>query len=97
MKKSLLLTILIAATCDSFAPLSSKRYSSLSYENGDASVKPCRPLALSASEEDIEEDEEPGTMRVAEIKSELDLRGINYSDCFDKESLAQKLVKARAT
>ena len=45
----------------------------------------------------IEEDEEPGKMRVAEIKSELDLRGITYSDCFDKESLAQKLVKARAT
>ena len=42
------------------------------------------------------EEEEPGTMRVKEIKAELDLRGVNYSDCFDKESLAQKLVQARA-
>ena len=46
---------------------------------------------------DAEEVAAPGTMRVAEIKSELELRGIVYSDCFDKESLAQKLVKARAS
>jgi len=48
---------------------------------------------------DVEAEEvvAPGTMRVAEIKSELDLRGIEYTDCFDKESLAQKLVKARAS
>jgi hypothetical protein len=46
---------------------------------------------------DVEaEDVEPGTMRVAEIKSELDLRGVDYTDCFEKESLAQKLVQARA-
>jgi|AntRauTorckE5430_2_1112549.scaffolds.fasta_scaffold00472_7 hypothetical protein len=46
---------------------------------------------------DVEaEDVEPGTMRVAEIKSELDLRGVDYIDCFEKESLAQKLVQARA-
>lgn len=31
-----------------------------------------------------EEEAEPGRMRVAEIKSELDLRGIDYKDCFDK-------------
>ena len=46
---------------------------------------------------DAEEVAAPGTMRVAEIKSELELRGIVYSDCFDKESLAQKLVRARAS
>ena len=47
--------------------------------------------------DDAEEVAAPGTMRVAEIKSELELRGIIYSDCFDKESLAQKLVRARAS
>lgn len=47
--------------------------------------------------DDAEEVSAPGTMRVAEIKSELELRGIIYSDCFDKESLAQKLVRARAS
>ena len=45
---------------------------------------------------DNEDIVEPGTMRVSEIKSELDLRKVDYSDCFDKESLAQKLVQARA-
>lgn len=44
-----------------------------------------------------QEEEEPGRMRVLEIKSELDLRGVDYSDCFDKENLAQKLVQARAS
>ncbi len=52
---------------------------------------------LNMSEEDDEDEAEPGTMRVAEIKSELDLRGVSYSDCFDKESLAQRLVEARAS
>ncbi len=56
-----------------------------------------RIFAESSDVIDVEaEEEEPGTMRVSEIKSELDLRGIDYSDCFDKESLAQKLVEARA-
>lgn len=60
------------------------------------------PLYVAAGEADAidveaEEVAAPGTMRVAEIKSELELRGIVYSDCFDKESLAQKLVHARAS
>ena len=40
---------------------------------------------------------EPGKMRVSEIKSELDMRGIQYKDCFDKESLVERLEEARAT
>lgn len=42
---------------------------------------------------DFEDDEEAevGTMRVTELKSELTLRGVDFSDCFDKESLAKKL------
>mmetsp|Transcript_29890 Transcript_29890/g.88835 ORF Transcript_29890/g.88835 Transcript_29890/m.88835 type:complete len:165 (-) Transcript_29890:482-976(-) len=47
--------------------------------------------------EDEDEDEEPGKMRVSELKAELDLRGVDYSGCFDKESLAAKLLQARAT
>jgi hypothetical protein len=48
--------------------------------------------------DDEDDDEvEPGKMRVSEIKSELELRGVDYSDCFDKESLIQKLNDARAT
>ena len=40
---------------------------------------------------------EPGKMRVSEIKAELDLREIPYVDCFDKESLVQRLHEARTS
>ena len=51
------------------------------------------------SDDDLDgvEEAELGTMKVAEIKAELDLRGIDYSDCFDKESLSIRLIEARAT
>ena len=70
---------------------------------------PSRPttttLAERTSEEEYaalqDDDEEgevpPGQMRVAEIKAELDLRGISYADCFDKESLVERLSEARST
>ena len=45
--------------------------------------------------DDEEEEIEPGKMRVSEIKAELDLRGIDYSMCFDKESLSELLEEAR--
>jgi hypothetical protein len=45
--------------------------------------------------EDDDENVEPGMMRISEIKAELDLRNISYNDCFDKESLVQRLIKAR--
>ena len=48
-------------------------------------------------DDDEEEEVEPGQMRVSEMKSELDLRGVDYSDCFDKESLTQRLIEARAS
>jgi hypothetical protein len=50
-----------------------------------------------ADDAENEEVVEPGKMRVSEIKSELELRGVDYSDCFDKESLATKLEEARST
>ena len=48
-------------------------------------------------DDDDEEEVEPGKMRVSEIKAELDMRGVSYADCFDKESLATRLEEARAT
>lgn len=66
--------------------------------------KVVRPLFLSSStsegvnlEDEDEEPVEPGKMRVSEIKSELSMRGIDFSDCIDKESLVEKLQEARAT
>ena len=48
-------------------------------------------------DDDDDEDVEPGKMRVSEIKAELDLREVSYEDCFDKESLVQRLREVRAT
>lgn len=45
--------------------------------------------------EEDDDEVEPGKMRVSEIKAELDMRGVSYADCFDKESLQQRLVDAR--
>ena len=39
---------------------------------------------------------DPSMMRAAQIKEELKERRIDFTDCFDKESLADKLVQARA-
>ncbi|KAL7434908.1 hypothetical protein ACHAXH_009048 [Discostella pseudostelligera] len=36
-------------------------------------------------------------MKISEIKSELDLRKVSYSDCFDRESLECRLNDARAS
>jgi hypothetical protein len=38
---------------------------------------------------------EPEEMRAAQIRTELKEQGIDYSDCFDKESLVEKLKWAR--
>jgi len=90
MKFSVFSLFLVVSSSRAFTIAPSSRISTRSstklYTEADADVI------------DVEaEDVEPGTMRVAEIKSELDLRGIEYIDCFDKESLAQKLVQARAS
>lgn len=54
-------------------------------------------LSESVSEKNNEDEEqvEPGKMRVSEIKAELELRGVTFSDCFDKESLEKRLLEAR--
>ena len=51
------------------------------------------------NDDDDDDDDfmEPGMMRVSEIKAELQLRKVLYEDCFDKESLIQRLQQARAT
>jgi hypothetical protein len=51
----------------------------------------------SNSIDDDDEIVEPGKMRVSEIKGELELQGIGFDDCFDKESLVKRLKDARAT
>jgi hypothetical protein len=98
--KSLILSVFFISVGESFltsAPFVSTQGSLTSTANVSF-LKNRQLLQLNAEANEIDDDEdaEPGTMRVAEIKSELDLRGINYSDCFDKESLANKLIEARA-
>lgn len=61
-------------------------------------LKMVNEINVDLEDDDEEEEEvEVGTMRVSELKSELSLRGVDFSDCFDKESLAKKLRDARAT
>ncbi len=52
---------------------------------------------LDEDDDDKDDDVEPGRMRISEIKAELDLRGVAYGDCFDRESLSERLVEARAS
>jgi len=42
-----------------------------------------------------DDDEEPGKMKISEVKAELKLRGVSFSDCFDKEALVSRLQEAR--
>lgn len=39
---------------------------------------------------------EPSSMRIREIKDELNSMGISFTDCFDKDSLTERLVDARS-
>jgi hypothetical protein len=39
---------------------------------------------------------EPSTMRIREIKDELNAMGVTFADCFDKDSLTERLVDARS-
>ena len=54
------------------------------------------PLAAATGPVGPYSDMAPESMRVKQIKEELKERRINYRDCFDKESLVDKLEQARA-
>jgi len=65
--------------------------------SGEISPPPPPPSAAASAEADLESIR-PAVMqmRVSQIKAELKDRRIVSSDCFDKESLADRLVRARA-
>ena len=48
-------------------------------------------------EDDDDEVVEPGEMKLSEIKAELNMRSVDFADCFDKDSMVQKLRNARAS
>mmetsp|Transcript_21365 Transcript_21365/g.50201 ORF Transcript_21365/g.50201 Transcript_21365/m.50201 type:complete len:202 (-) Transcript_21365:1080-1685(-) len=54
-----------------------------------------RVVEVGPSDDDVEP-AEPGQMRISEIKSELDLRRVKYVDCFDRQSLEERLNDARS-
>jgi thioredoxin 2 len=87
----LALCLLLPVNLDAFAPLGSR--SSSSNHNGHHQ-RPRRqiisPLYSQTSSDDVF-----SSMRVAEIKSELQTLKIDFSDCFDKESLVARLKEAR--
>mmetsp|Transcript_12954 Transcript_12954/g.18936 ORF Transcript_12954/g.18936 Transcript_12954/m.18936 type:complete len:238 (-) Transcript_12954:377-1090(-) len=56
--------------------------------------------AVDSSSSDGDDDDgdiPPGKMRISEIKSELELRKVSFSDCFDRESLERRLLSARSS
>lgn len=73
---------------------------SISYEQALSTRKSnslLGPLRTSRSEE-TEEDDSPvpiSALRVSEIKQELEALKVDYTDCFDKESMVVRLLDAR--
>lgn len=57
------------------------------------------PLCMVVEADDDVDDDPPlpGQMKISEIKSELDLRKISHTDCFDRESLELRLIDARSS
>jgi len=58
-------------------------------------------LSSSTNHSDANEDcddslPEPSSMRIKEIKNELNDKGISFKDCFDKDSLVERLIDARS-
>mmetsp|Transcript_3806 Transcript_3806/g.5721 ORF Transcript_3806/g.5721 Transcript_3806/m.5721 type:complete len:219 (+) Transcript_3806:100-756(+) len=98
---SLALLLVLPNAIQSFAPHNALSCGRSSEQQEQTQHRPLTSILHAADGDstiDVDHEElEPGTMRVSEIKSELDLRGVDYSDCFDKESLAKKLVGARAS
>jgi len=53
-------------------------------------------LSLSTDANDFDSLPEPSSMRIKEIKDELNDKGISFTDCFDKDSLVERLNDARS-
>ena len=96
MRVSTLLLLSLVHGATSFAPQNQKTNNRLSTIRQRERTSAEEYAAL-RDDDDDDEETPPGQMRVSEIKAELDLRGISYTDCFDKESLAERLVEARQT
>lgn len=60
------------------------------------STFPLYAIEIGPTDDDVEPPL-PGQMKISEIKSELDLRKVDYKDCFDRESLERRLDEARAS
>mmetsp|Transcript_2855 Transcript_2855/g.3657 ORF Transcript_2855/g.3657 Transcript_2855/m.3657 type:complete len:212 (+) Transcript_2855:42-677(+) len=59
-------------------------------------TSPLHAIEIGPTDDDVEPPL-PGQMKISEIKSELDLRKVDYKDCFDRESLERRLDEARAS
>ena len=51
---------------------------------------------LSSTPTDDDALPDPSSMRIREIKDELNAMGVSFTDCFDKDSLSERLVDARS-
>ena len=85
------LLLILNNSVNGFVPCTYDKVSSHQTKN------PLSMIAESGPKDDDAEPPLPGQMKLSEIKSELDLRAVPYSDCFDRESLELRLNEARCT
>lgn len=68
-------------------------------QTNDAAMRKNRRVILSSSVQSNNEDDgwiqKSETMRIKELKQDLNDRNIPYQDCFDRESLVQKWIQAQ--
>ena len=103
MHKSCRLNILAATCCLSFLIGDTNAFSSTtnafslrtSYSCTKTSTTTLYAIEIGPTDDDVDPPL-PGQMKISEIKSELDLRNVNYKDCFDRESLERRLDEARS-
>mmetsp|Transcript_34415 Transcript_34415/g.50690 ORF Transcript_34415/g.50690 Transcript_34415/m.50690 type:complete len:211 (-) Transcript_34415:1851-2483(-) len=91
--------ILAACCCLPFLTVDTAAFTNAFSRN---CFKTCTPhtslyaIEIGPTDDDVEPPL-PGQMQISEIKSELDLRKVDYKDCFDRESLERRLDEARAS
>lgn len=97
MKSSLsTLTLLLSLEAASSFSIMPARSTVLSSATVLRPIAPATQLYMSdATTEDTTIDEDIIGMRLKEIQTELKERNVSYTDCFDRESLTQRLMEAR--
>lgn len=91
--------IFLFAACCLFASVP-RGVNAFALQNGRRTSAVAHPLRMVVEIGPTDDDVDPplpGQMKISEIKSELDLRKVSHTDCFDRESLEVRLNDARSS